>query len=146
MAGLQEDLGPAIDPNTACVACASAGQAEAMLMCDSCQQGFHLSCFGLAAISEEDQWICNGCTALHNLEVGSSILLESPQTLYSADPHLTQGLFNGIIKSLGKVQQDSNCAFCQVQAETDLAPVQKSLRFYSSSEAGVWWVVNLVSE
>ena len=103
MAALQEDLGPAIDPDTACIACGSAEQPESMLICDSCQQGFHLSCFGLAAIPEEDKWVCGGCIALQSLQIGSSIVLESPQTLYSdsADPHLTQGLFKGTIKSLG---------------------------------------------
>ena len=134
MAALQEDLGPAIDQDTACIACGSAEQPESMLICDSCQQGFHLSCFGLAAIPEEDEWVCGGCIALQNPQIGSSIVLESPQTLYSdsADPHLTQGLFKGTIKSLGKLQQDSNCSYCQVQAEMDLAPIAESLKFYSN--------------
>lgn len=135
MADLQGDSGPAIDPNTACIACGSEEQPETMLICDSCQQGFHLGCFGLAVIPEEDQWVCAGCTVLHNLQPGTSILLESPQVLYAdgSDPHLTQGLFKGTITSLENIQQDSTCTFRGVQAEMDLAPVAGSLCFYSRS-------------
>ena len=63
------------------------------------------------------------------------MLLESPQTLYSAsaDPHLTQDLFKGTIKSLGKLQQDSMCSYRQLQADMNLAPAAESLKFYSNS-------------
>ena len=77
-----------------------------MLICEDCQQGFHLECFGLATIPEEDQWVCAGCQQLQALTVGQHIVLEMAQTLYQEgpDPHLSQGLFQATIQSFSSIQ------------------------------------------
>ena len=100
-----EGVGDAIDPDTACLACGSQDSPETMVICDSCSHGFHLSCFGLPTIPENDEWQCQGCLELQGLAVGQLVVLEMPQTLYSdgQDPHFTQGFFKGTIARLGKL-------------------------------------------
>lgn len=75
-----------------------------MLICEQCQQGCHLGCFGLAAVpdSDEDYWVCEGCKQLQQLAPGQHVVIEAPQIMYGAgqDPHLAQGLFEGSIRSL----------------------------------------------
>lgn len=92
-------VGDAINPETACLACSSQDSPEAMVICDSCSKGFHLSCSGLPAIPEDDEWQCQGCLELQRLSLGQLVAVEMPQTLCSEeqDPHFTQGLFRGTI-------------------------------------------------
>src|SRR5512147_1000716 len=59
---MSDATGPAIDPETACLACGSQSRPESMVICDKCQQDFHLKCFGLPSIPGEDEWICHGCS------------------------------------------------------------------------------------
>ena len=77
-------LGDPIDPDTACLGCGTQDSPETMLICEQCQQGFHLGCFGLATIPEEDEWECWGCVELQRLAPGQAVVVESPQTLYGA--------------------------------------------------------------
>jgi hypothetical protein len=99
-----------IDPDTACIGCGQDSSPETMLICDSCEQGFHLSCFGLSHVPETETWHCLGCSSLQQLQVGSTVVIEATQLLYSnTEPHHTQGLFPGAISSLGAMQQDSGC-------------------------------------
>lgn len=103
-----------------------------MLICDQCQQGFHLDCFGLPSIPEEDEWICQGCRELEGLSVGVPIVLEMAQQMYSGDePHFTQGLFSGSIVVLGNVQLDLIPPRREAQVLMEDAPMSDSLRFYS---------------
>ena len=98
-------VGDPIDPNTSCLACGSQDSPDTMVICDSCSQGFHLNCFGLPAIPEDNEWQCQGCIELQRLSLGQLMVVEMPQTMYGEelDPHFTQGLFRGTITSLGGV-------------------------------------------
>src|SRR5690242_15409216 len=129
---MPDATGPAIDPETACLACGSQSRPESMLICDQCQQGFHLYCFGLPSIPEEDEWICQGCRELEGLSVGVHSVLEMAQQMYSGDePHFTQGLLSGSIVVLGNVQLDLIPPRREAQVLMEDAPISDSLRFYS---------------
>ena len=129
---MSEATGPAIDPDTACVACGSQASPETMVICDSCQQGFHLGCFGLPSIPEEAEWVCQGCKQLGSLSVGQQVILEMAQALYTDDdPHLTQGLFRGIITVLGDIDVGMLPPRREVQVLAEDAPIPGSLTYYS---------------
>ncbi|KAJ3207944.1 PHD and RING finger domain-containing protein 1 [Dinochytrium kinnereticum] len=49
-----------VEEETICIICSSSGQEEAMLLCDACDQGYHLFCVGLDAIPIGD-WFCFMC-------------------------------------------------------------------------------------
>lgn len=122
-----------IDPNTACVACGRQDNPETMLICDSCHQGFHLACFGLATIPEEEEWYCQGCQQLESLTVGQHIVLEMAQPLYKdgTDSHFTQGLFEATIHSLDAITKPGMLR--QAQLLVADCPIANSLVYYSSS-------------
>jgi hypothetical protein len=103
-----------------------------MVICDSCSQGFHLTCFNLPAIPEDDEWHCQGCTELQRLAVGQQLIVEMPQPLYNAeqDPHFTQGMFQGTISTLGQLLPGMQR---QVLLEVANAPLPGSLAFYSNT-------------
>jgi hypothetical protein len=130
---MSEAAGPGIDPETACIACGLQSSLETMLICDTCQQGFHLACFGLPSIPEDDEWICQGCEQLGMLSVGQPLVLEMAQLMYtdSQDPHLTQGLFKGYIRALGAIDRAMLPPRREVQVLVEDAPVRGSLVFYS---------------
>uniref|UniRef100_A0A383WGG2 PHD-type domain-containing protein n=1 Tax=Tetradesmus obliquus TaxID=3088 RepID=A0A383WGG2_TETOB len=127
-----EAVGDAIHPDTACLACGEQSSPETRLICDSCSQGFHLGCFGLTTIPEDEEWQCQGCGELQRLAMGQVVVLEMPQSLYAEgqDPHFTQGMFQGTIKALGEVLPGM---LRKVQLVVEDAPLPGSLAFYSSS-------------
>lgn len=100
-----EGVGDPIEPDTACLACGSQERLETMVICDSCSQGFHLNCFGIPSIPQDDEWQCQGCLELQPLAVGQQLVLEMSQPLYGEqqDPHFTQGLFQGNNQDPGQI-------------------------------------------
>ncbi len=131
---MSEATCPAIDPDTACIACGSQSSPETMVICDSCQQGFHLTCFGLSSIPEEDEWVCQGCKQLSLLTVGQLVAVEMAQAMYhddELDPHLTQGLFKGTITVLGGIGIGMLPPRREVQVLVEDAPIAGSLVYYS---------------
>lgn len=52
MPNLQTNPGPAIDTNTAWVACGGQDEPGSILICGSCRQVHNLTCYELAAITE----------------------------------------------------------------------------------------------
>ena len=64
-APFERDEGPPINPNTACRTCKSQENPETMLICEGCQEGFHLDCLGPPLDSIPDgKWYCLSCDAL----------------------------------------------------------------------------------
>lgn len=104
-----------------------------MLICDTCQQGFHVSCFGLPSIVEEDEWVCQGCKQLGVLSVGQRIVLEMAQAMYTddEDPHLTQGILKGGITVLVDIEKRMLPPRREVQVSVEDTPIPGSLTFHS---------------
>lgn len=128
-----------IDEDLVCVACGTDTSPEQLVICDSCDLGFHTSCFSLAAVPEGD-WHCPGCTALHQLCVGALVVTESPQNMYAAgstgaaEPHHTQVLCYVRITALGPMDAGyDDGSMRQVQLLQTSAPLLGSARFYSKS-------------
>lgn len=121
-----------IDPETACAACGSQDSPETMIICDNCQQGHHLVCFGLASIPEDEQWMCQGCAMLLRLIPGSQLVLECAQPLYGgSEPHLTQAMFSASVSTIEASQRDSWGVLRQAQLDISNAPLPGSVRFFS---------------
>ena len=61
----EEDDGPPINPNTVCSTCGSPDYPDTMLICEGCQEGYHLDCLEppLDTIPE-GHWYCLSCDAL----------------------------------------------------------------------------------
>jgi hypothetical protein len=106
-----------------------------MVICDGCNQGFHLACFGMSHVPETETWHCPGCSTLQQLQVGSTVVIEATQLLYkgSTEPHHTQGLFLATISSLGPMQQDGSGSYREVYVRSNRAPLQASVRYYSKT-------------
>jgi hypothetical protein len=106
-----------------------------MVICDGCNQGFHLACFGLSHVPETETWHCPGCSTLQQLQVGSTVVIEATQLLYkgSTELHHTQGLFLATISSLGPMQQDGSGSYREVYVRSNRAPLQASVRYYSKT-------------
>lgn len=64
-APFERDEGPPINPNTACRTCESQENPETMLICEGCQDGFHIDCLDPPLDSIPDgTWYCLSCDAL----------------------------------------------------------------------------------
>jgi hypothetical protein len=127
--------GNAIDPDTVCISCGQDSSPDTMVICDGCNQGFHLACFGMSHVPETETWHCPGCSTLQQLQVGSTVVIEATQLLYkgSTEPHHTQGLFLATISSLGPMQQDGSGSYREVYVRSNRAPLQASVRYYSKT-------------
>ena len=129
--------GSAIDPDTACIGCGFDSSPATMVIYDCCEQGFHTACFAMAAVPHADSWYCRGCSVLQGLAVGQQIVTESPQLLYrgsaAGQPHHTQALYMATITSVGPMQRSDTGCHRQVGVQSSLAPLQGSVRFYSST-------------
>lgn len=124
-----------IDPDTACISCGQDSTPETMVICDSCEQGFHTACFGMPAVPDASPWHCVGCSSLQQLAAGHQIVTESPQDLYpggaAVQPHHTQGLHQATIISLGPMQQDAAGRIRQARVLSSRTPLPGYVRFYS---------------
>jgi len=66
-----------------CVVCASDLDEHIMLLCDSCDRGFHTSCLGLRHIPEVEHWYCCECLVMQPSSVQSDVwnqMLSAAQT------------------------------------------------------------------
>ena len=62
---IKEDDGPPISPDMACRNCQSQESPETMLICDRCQEGYHIDCLDPPLESiPDDKWFCLACDAL----------------------------------------------------------------------------------
>lgn len=52
----------AIDPDTVCVGCGQDSSPDTVVICDSCEQGFQLACFGMPQVPDTATWVCLGCS------------------------------------------------------------------------------------
>lgn len=107
--------------------------AQDMLLCSCCNSGNHTHCVGLPCIPEADCCCSEGCRQLAQLQVVSTIVIESPQPLYmdAGVPHLSQGLFSNIITKSGPVQLADAGAYRDITTMRNKAPVQNSRRMYN---------------
>ena len=98
-----------LDDDTACEVCGSCEGGDTMLLCDSCDKGFHLGCLNPALVRvPEGKWFCEACQPLstpdtdddahHRGDTGvqdvdavadnNSVNLQVPGSLtYSSSPH-----------------------------------------------------------
>lgn len=47
--------------NTMCEMCSNGEDEDQLLLCDSCDRGYHMYCIGLAHIPEIEYWYCTYC-------------------------------------------------------------------------------------
>jgi len=50
-----------------CRKCGGKEDSETIIMCDECNDGYHLKCLGLTSLPEEDEWYCPQCKNENNI-------------------------------------------------------------------------------
>ena len=44
-----------------CRKCSGKYDKDSIIMCDECNNGYHLECLGLTVLPQEDEWFCPEC-------------------------------------------------------------------------------------
>jgi hypothetical protein len=62
-----------VDAEAACVVCHSDANPALMLVCDECNDLYHLKCAGEKRVPKQDIWNCPPCAAIRRAQVSSAL-------------------------------------------------------------------------